>query len=48
MFDFFITSHLIPTNQSGFIPKESCINQLLSIAHGIYIYIYIYVSFDKG
>ena len=42
MFDFFITNHLISTNQSGFKPRGSCINQLLSITHGIY------ASFDEG
>ena len=36
MFDFFITNHLISTNQSGFKPGDSCINQVLSITHGIY------------
>ena len=37
-----ITNHLISTNQSGFKPGDSCINQLLSITHGIY------ASFDEG
>ena len=32
---FLITNHLISTNQSGFKPGDSCINQLLSITHGI-------------
>ena len=41
MFDFFITNHLISTNQSEFKPGDSCINQLLSITHGIY------ASFDE-
>ena len=41
-FDFFLTNHLISTNQSGFIPGDSCINQLLSINHGIY------APFDEG
>ena len=36
VFDFFITNHLISTNQSGFKPGDSCINHLLSITHGIY------------
>ena len=36
MFNFFITNHHISTNQSGFKPGDSCINQLLSIIHGIY------------
>ena len=34
MLNFFITNHLIPTNQSGFKPGDSCINQLLSATHG--------------
>ena len=42
MFNFFITNHLISTNQSDFKPGDSCINQLLSITHKIY------TSFDKG
>ena len=42
MFNFFITNHLISTNQSGFKPGDSCINQLLSITHKIY------TSFDEG
>ena len=42
MFNFFITNHLISTNQSGFKPKDSCINQLLSITRGIY------AAFDEG
>ena len=33
---FFITNHLISTNQSGFKPGDSCINQLLSVANEIY------------
>ena len=33
---------LIPTNQSGFKPGDSCINQLLSITRDIY------KSFDEG
>ena len=36
MFNFFITNHHISTNQSGFKPGDSCINQLLSIIHRIY------------
>ena len=39
---FFITNHLISTNQSGFKPGDSCINQLLSITHGIH------ASLDEG
>ena len=42
MFNFLITNHLISTNQSGFKPGGSCINQLLSITHEIY------ASFDDG
>ena len=42
MFNFFIANHLISTNQSGFKPGDSCINQLLSITHGIY------ASLDDG
>ena len=36
MFEFFIENKLIATNQSGFKPGDSCINQLLSITHDIY------------
>ena len=36
MFEFFIANNLIPKNQSGFRPGDSCINQLLSITHEIY------------
>ena len=42
MFDFFLTNHFISTNQSGFKPGDSCINQFLSITHGIY------ASLDEG
>ena len=42
MFIFFIENKLISPNQSGFKPGDSCINQLLSIAHEIY------ESFDAG
>ena len=42
MFNFFITNHLISTNQSGFKPKDSSINQLLSIT------LRIYAAFDEG
>ena len=41
-FNFFTTNHLISTNQSGFKPGDSCINQLLSITHEIYAF------FDEG
>ena len=33
MFNFFIENKLISSNQSGFKPGNSCINQLLSITH---------------
>ena len=36
MFEFFIASNLIYKNQSGFRPGDSCIDQLLSIAHKMY------------
>ena len=36
MFNFLITNHLVSTIQSGFKPGRSCINQHLSITHGIY------------
>ena len=42
MFNFFIENKLISSNQSGFKPGNSCINQLLSITHEIY------KSFDVG
>ena len=42
MFNFFIENKLISSNQSGFKPVDSCINQLLSITHEIY------ESFDVG
>ena len=42
MFNFFIENNLISSNQSGFKPGDSCINQLLSITHEIY------ESFDEG
>ena len=35
MFKFFIENDLISSNQSGFKPGDSCINQLLSITHDI-------------
>ena len=38
----FLKNKLIATNQSGFKPGDSCINQLLSITHDIY------KSFDEG
>ena len=42
LFNFFIENKLISSNQSGFKPGDSCINQLLSITHEIY------KSFDVG
>ena len=42
MFGFFIENDLISQHQSGFKPRNSCINQLLSITHEIY------QSFDEG
>ena len=33
LFDFFIVTGLMSSNQSGFKPADSCINQLLSITH---------------
>ena len=35
MFNFFIENKLIPSNQAGFKPGDSCINQLLFITHEI-------------
>ena len=35
MFKFLIENELISYNQSGFKPCDSCINQLLAIAHEI-------------
>ena len=42
LFEIFIDNELISSNQSGFKPGDSCINQLLSITHKIY------KSFDDG
>ena len=42
MFKFFIENELISSNQSGFKPGDSCVNQLVSITHEIY------KSFDEG
>ena len=36
LFEFFTANQLISSNQSGFKPGDSCINQLLSITHEIY------------
>ena len=37
MFKFFIKNELISPNQSGFKPDDSCVNQLVSITHEIYL-----------
>ena len=42
MFKFFTENELISSNQSGFKPGDSWVNQLVSITHEIY------KSFDKG
>ena len=42
MFEFFIKNELISSNQSGFKPGDSCINQLLAIT------LEMYKSFDDG
>ena len=42
MYSFFIENDLISSNQSSFKQTDSCINQLLSITHGIY------QSLDRG
>ena len=42
MFKFIVENELISSNQSGFKPDDSCVNQLVSITHEIY------KSFDKG
>ena len=36
MYKFFNENDLLSSNQSGFQPGDACINQLLSITHGIY------------
>ena len=41
MFKFFIENEFVSSNQSGFKPGDSCVNQLVSITHEIY------KSFDK-
>ena len=38
MFRFLIENNLISSSQSGFNPGDSCINQLLSITHEIYVF----------
>ena len=42
MFRFLIENNLISSNQSGFKPGDSCIDQFLSITHETY------KSFDDG
>ena len=42
MFRFLIENNFISSNQSGFKPEVSCINQRLSITHKIYKF------FDDG
>ena len=37
---FFIRKKLVSQNQSGFIPDNSCTNQLLAITHEIYKFFY--------
>ena len=36
MYVFFQNEQLLNPNQSGFLPSDSCINQLLSITHDIF------------
>ena len=36
MFKYFLDSNLISSNQSGFNPGGSCINQLIAITHSIF------------
>ena len=36
IFEYLTTNKFIPDNQSGFTPGDSCVNQLLSIAHETY------------
>ena len=36
MFIFFTENNLIFPNQSGFRPRDSCVNQLIAITHEIY------------
>ena len=42
LFEYFIENDLLSQNQSGFKPRDSCINQLISII------LEIYQSFDNG
>ena len=36
MFTYIIENNLISENQAGFKPGDSCVNQLLAIAHEIF------------
>ena len=36
MFKHFLDNNLISSNQSGFKPVDSCINQLIAITHDIF------------
>ena len=38
MFRFLIENNLISSNQFGFKPGDSCVNQLLSVTHEIYVF----------
>ena len=42
MYELFTETNLKSPNQSGFMPRDLCINQLLSITYEIY------KSFDDG
>ena len=58
LYKFLNENDLLSSNQSGFRPRDSCINQLLSITHEIYksfdnglevrgVFLDIYKAFDK-
>ena len=52
IYDFLLKEKLLNSNQSGFRPSDSCINQLLVITHEIFEAFLIYLlklgqSFDK-
>ena len=36
LFNYFIENNLLSPHQSGFIPGDSCVQQLISITHEIY------------
>ena len=36
LFNFFMANNILVKNQSGFLPGDSCVSQLLSITHEIY------------